>query len=106
MVNHVVSGGRFHPPYENDEASYGQVMHMTPREQAQVETALGASFASINLGSVRKELSGLYKLAVTRADALEVAHEALRLANQNRAVLSFKDRAKLDELSGKLANLD
>ena len=79
-----------HPPYENDEASYGQV----PKPKVYM--------GAVNLSTIGRELGGLYKLAVSRADAMEVAKAALTLLHKNSRLLSPGERERLAELGKQL----
>jgi hypothetical protein len=49
------------------------------------------------------ELGGLYKLAVSRVDALEVAAETLAMMERNTKLLSVQERVKLGYLHKRLA---
>jgi len=52
-----------------------------------------------------RELGGLYALAVTRADAMEVASTALGLLERNKRLLSAGELLRIKELREQLAKL-
>ena len=51
------------------------------------------------------EIEGLYKLAVAKTDALEIASEALAMLGRNTAILSASERLRLRELHERMAVL-
>lgn len=75
-----------HPPYENDEASYGQVPAPTPLFES-------------------AEQAGLYKLAVQKTEAVAAANEALTLLERNKRLLSEGEQLRIKELRERLAKL-
>jgi hypothetical protein len=98
-------------------------MELTPRETVQVEVALSrrpdprdgmtdterggpyrapAPEVYMEGSATTAELGGLYKLAVSRADTLVVAREALKLLHRNRRLLSPAEREYLGELGQRL----
>ena len=82
-------------------------LKLTPREVTQLEAAMNKAPQVYMEGwTTTAELGGLYKLAVQRADAMEIAGESLRLLARNDKLLTLAERMRIRELAEQLSKLD